>query len=114
MTAPTAASPADLPSRRQVPESSWAAIAQQAPQMAATMIAYLEQLSVSSRPATVEAASLVLRQFAAHVTRTDPACASVSAIERRHVESYKVVLVARPGRRGNPTVSTESIRNHLG
>ena len=66
--------------------------------MAATMTAYLEQLAVSSRPATVEAASLALRQFAAHVTRTDPTCVSVSAIERRHVESYKVALVARPGR----------------
>jgi integrase len=114
MTAATAASPAPQPSRRQVPESSWAAIAQQAPQMATTMTAYLEQLAVSSRPATVEAASLVLRQFAAQVVRADPACVSVSTIERRHVESYKVALAARPGRRGNPTVSTETIRNHLG
>jgi integrase len=111
-TAPT--TPVPQPSRRQTPENSWEDIAQQAPQMAATMTAYLEQLTVSSRPATVEAASLVLRQFAAHVTRTDPGCVSVSAIERRHVESYKVVLVARPGRRGNRTVSTETIRNNLG
>jgi integrase len=78
------------------------------------MTAYLEQLAVSSRPATVEAASLALRQFAGHVTRIDPACVSVSAVERRHVESYKVVLAARPGRRGNRTVSTETIRNNLG
>ena len=101
-------------SRRRNPESRWEDIAQQAPQMAATMTAYLEQLAVSSRPTTVEAASLALRQFAAHVTRTDPNCASVSAIERRHVESYKVALAARPGRDGTTTVSTETIRNNLG
>ena len=82
--------------------------------MAATMTAYLEQLAVSSRPATVDAASLALRQFAAHVTRTDPTCASVAAIERRHVESYKIALAARPGRDGTTTVSTETIRNNLG
>ena len=100
------------PWRRRTAESNWNEIAQRAPQMAATMTAYLEQLTVSSRPATVSAASLVLRQFAAHLTRTDPACASVAAIERRHVESYKIALAARPGRNG--TVTTETIRNHLG
>jgi integrase len=114
MRAATAPNPAPPPSGRHAPENNWEDIAQRAPQMAATMTAYLAQLTVSSRPSTVEAASLVLRQFAAHVTRTDPGCASVSAIERRHVESYKIVLVARPGRRGNRTVSTETIRNNLG
>jgi integrase len=102
------------PSRRPTPENRWEDIAQLAPQIAATMTAYLEQLAVSSRPATVDAASLALRQFAAHVTRIDPTCVSVAAIERRHVESYKIVLAARPGRGGNKTVSTETIRNNLG
>jgi len=101
------------PWRGRTADSNWAQIAQQAPQMAATMTAYLEQLTVSSRPATVSAASLVLRQFAAHLARTDPACASVAAVERRHVESYKIALAARPGRNGG-TVTTETIRNNLG
>ena len=64
------------------------------------MTAYLDQLAVSSRPGTVDAASLALRQFADHLTRTDPACTSVAAVERRHVESFKVALAARTGRRG--------------
>jgi integrase len=81
--------------------------------MAATMTAYLDQLTVSSRPATVSAASLVLRQFAGHVTSTDPACRSVAAVERRHIEAYKIALAARPGRDGG-TVTTETIRNNLG
>ena len=78
----------------------WDEIAERAPQVVATMIAYLDQLTVSSRPATVSAASLVLRQFADHLTSTDPACTSVAAVERRHVESYKIALAARPGRDG--------------
>jgi integrase len=81
--------------------------------MAATMSAYLDQLTVSSRPATVSAASLVLRQFAAHVISTDPACTSVAAVQRRHIEDYKIALAARPGRDGG-TVTTETIRNNLG
>ena len=58
------------------------------------MIAYLDQLAVSSRP-TVDAASIALRQFADHLTLDDPACGCVAAIERRHVESFKLALAAR-------------------
>ena len=94
-------------------QAAWDDIARRAPQLASTMVDYLEQLSVSSRPATVSAASLVLRQFAAHVTATDPACTCAAAVERRHVEAYKIALAARPGRNGG-TVTTETIRNNLG
>ena len=54
-----------------------------------------------------------LRQFAAHVTPTDPACTSVAAIERRHIESYKRGWPAGPGRRGRLSVA-ETIRHDLG
>jgi len=83
--------------------------------MVATMQAYLDQLSVSSRPSTVDAASLALRHLVAHITETDPTCTSVAAIERRHIESYKLALAARPGRRAdNKTVSNQTIRHNLG
>ena len=59
-------------SARPAPELDWDEIARRAPQMVATMQAYLDQLAVSSRPSTVAAASLALRQFAAHLTETDP------------------------------------------
>ena len=62
------------------------------------MRSYLDQLTVSSRPSTVAAASLALRHLAAHLTETDLTCKSVAAIERRHIESYKVALAARPGK----------------
>jgi site-specific recombinase XerD len=99
-------------SLRQPADCSWVEIAERAPQLAATMTAYLEQLTVSSRPGTVDAASLALRQFATHLTRTDPACTSVAAIARCHIESYKIALAARAGRHG--TVSTQTIRHRLG
>jgi integrase len=101
-------------STRPVPELSWDELATRAPQMVATMQSYLDQLAVSSRPSTVAAASLALRHLAAHLTGSEPTCRSVAAIERRHVESYKVALAARPGKRGNKTVSAQTIRHNLG
>src|SRR6266550_3980074 len=90
-------------------ELSWDELATRAPQMAATMRSYLEQIAVSSRPSTVGAASLALRYLAAHLTDIDATCRTVAAIERRHIESYKLALAARPGKRGNNTVSAQTI-----
>jgi integrase len=92
----------------------WAEVARRAPQMAATMQDYLDQLAVSSRPSTVQAAALALRHLAEHITQSHPECMSVAAIERRHIESYKLALAARPGKRGNKTVSAQTIRHNLG
>jgi integrase len=97
-----------------VAELSWDELAARAPHMAATMQSYLEQIAVSSRPSTVGAASLALRHLAAHLTEIDLTCGTVAAIERRHVESYKLALAARPGKRGNKTVSAQTIRHNLG
>ena len=85
----------------------------QAPTMAATMTAYLVQMSVSHRAASVQSASLALRHLAGHLLATDPECTSVAAITRSHIESYKVALAARPGIT-KPTVSTTTIRHNLG
>jgi hypothetical protein len=88
------------PWRRRHGGVTWEEIARRAPQIVETMTAYLRQLAVSSRPGTIDATSLALRQFAAHITSTDPACTSVAAIERRHIESYKIALTARSVRDG--------------
>jgi hypothetical protein len=48
-------------------DAHWEAIAHRAPQMATTMHAYLDQLAVSSRPSTVEAAALALRNLTWHL-----------------------------------------------
>jgi site-specific recombinase XerD len=94
-------------------DARWAEIARRAPQMAATMQDYLDQLAVSSRPSTVQAAALALRHLAEHITQTYPDCTSVAAIERRHIESYKLALVARPGKRANK-LSPQTVRHNLG
>jgi hypothetical protein len=81
--------------------------------MATTMCAYLDQLAVSARPATLVSADTTLRLFAGRVSDTDPACRSVAAIGRGHVEDYKVWLAARPGNKA-ATLSATTIRNCLG
>ena len=95
-----------------VPEITWNDIAATAPQLAATMRAYLDQLAVSARPATVNAVSLALRFFAGHLVRHEPDCAAVADVERRHIESYKVALAARRTRAGKP-LANETIRGRL-
>jgi integrase len=112
--ASNATRPQETLSATPVPERSWEELAVRAPQMVTTMRSYLDQLTVSSRPSTVEAASLALRHLAAHVTESDPTCTSVAAIERHHVEAYKVALAARPGKGRNKTVSSTTIRHNLG
>ncbi len=99
--------------RRAQPEFTWATIAARAPRMAATMGQYLDQLTVSSRPATVDAASLTLRLFAGHITTTDPTCVSVTQIGRPHIEAHKLWLAARPGRHNKP-LSATTISHRLG
>jgi hypothetical protein len=112
MTA-AAAQPAPASAAVVAGDAHGAEIAGRAPQMAATMQDYLDQLTVSSRPSTVQAAALALRHLAEHVTTTDPGCMSVAAIERRHIESYKLALAARPGKRGS-RLSPQTIRHNLG
>jgi integrase len=60
-----AASAPKPPSRALPKELEWDEIAAVAPQLAATMTAYLDQLSVSHRPTSVQATSLALRHLAA-------------------------------------------------
>lgn len=99
--------------RRTGGEVSWDEVAGRAPQMAATMRAYLDQLAVSARPATVTSAGKTLRLFAGRVSDADPACGCVAAIARGHVEDYKRWLAARPGTKA-ATLSATTIRNCLG
>jgi integrase len=81
-------------------EFSWNQVTARAPLMAATMARYLDQLSVSARPSTVDAYELALRFFAGHLTTIDSGCVSVAGIERRHIEDHKRWLTARPGKTG--------------
>lgn len=108
--------PALRPEPRRVggtPEVTWDELYPRAPQMCATVAAYLDQLAVSSRPSTVDAAELALRLFVSRITTFDPTARAVRDIERRHIEDYKVWLAARRGKTGRP-LSTQTIRHRLG
>jgi integrase len=93
---------------------TWAQIDAQAPQLASTMAAYLAQIAVSSRPGTVSGADLALRVFAEHVIKTDPECVCVADVTRRHIESFKLALAARPGMDPDKKTSVATVRNKLG
>ncbi|HET6966184.1 MAG TPA: hypothetical protein VFH58_15515, partial [Acidimicrobiales bacterium] len=97
---PCAPDKAKPPHRALPRETTWAEIAARAPQMAATMAAYVEQLGISHRPASAEAASLALRHLAAFLVGLEPPCRAVADISRGHIEAYKVALAARPGQKG--------------
>ena len=76
------------------------------------MGSYLDQLEVSARPRTLEAAELTLRLFAHRVTEADPSCVSVAGIGRAHIEDFKGWLTKRRGRTGKP-LATITIRHRL-
>jgi integrase len=92
------AEPAPSP-RRGGPLFTWDQVRVRAPQMAATMARYLEQLAVTARPMTVAAYDDALRIFAGQITEFDPGCRRVADVERRHIEAHKTWLAARPGRK---------------
>jgi integrase len=102
-----------MPVNRSFPrETSWEEIAARAPEMVATMFAYLDQISVSHRTTSVQAYSLALRHLAAYLTASDPGCLRVADITRAHIEDYKLALAARSGRKG--ALSKTTIRHNLG
>jgi hypothetical protein len=90
----------------------WEEVFFRAPQMAATMARYLDQLGVSARPGTLRAYDDALRMFAGHITTFDPACRSVSAVEHRHVEAHKTWMASRPGQSGGK-LSAATISHRL-
>ncbi len=88
----------DLP---EVPEK-WVTIHATAPLLAATMLAYLAQITVSMRPATVRATETDLRILAGFLIDHDPALSGVGDIDRSHIEAFKLWQRAQPGTPGRP------------
>ena len=72
------------------------------PALAATMLAYLTQISLSMRPNTIRSAEADLRIFTGFVIGHDPALSCAVDIERSHVEAFKIWQRAQPGRSGKP------------
>ena len=80
--------------------AGWAGIHAVAPQLAATMVAYVAQMDVSMRPSTARAIDTDLRIFARVLIDHDPAVGCVGDIERSHIEAFKVWQWAQPGTSG--------------
>jgi site-specific recombinase XerD len=95
-----------------VPEK-WVRIDAAAPVLAATMLAYLDQLAVSMRPSTIKAADTDLRIFAGFLIRHDPALTCVADVERSHVEAFKLWQRAQPGRNAGKLYQTASFRRRM-
>lgn len=79
--------------------------------LADTIDAYLEQISVSLRPSSVDSAAGVLKRFARFLADFDPSAVSAVDLRRRHVEGYKTWLAAQPGHKG--TAAPATIRQRL-
>jgi len=91
-------------------EQRWAHVT---PGLARTLLAYLEQITVSLRPSTVARVETILREFAGFITDTDPAVRRVGDLRRSHIEAYKLHLNQRPSNTG-AKLSKSSLTNHLG
>jgi site-specific recombinase XerD len=90
----------------------WEQITVRAPRLAATMTAYLDQMSVSLRPSSIDAIDLALRGLADYVT-TEHRLRTVRSVQRRHVEGFKVWLAAQPAGRSK-TMSPRTVKHRLG
>jgi integrase len=93
-------------------DPQWEQVAARAPGLASTMTAYLEQMSVTLRPASIDAVGLALRGFAIYVT-TEHHVRQVSSVQRRHVEGFKVWLAGQPAGRAK-TMSPRTVKHRLG
>ena len=93
--------------------ADWARIEDAAPQLAATIRDYLEQMSVRLRPNSLAAIEVSLRAFAGYLIDQHPDVSCIADVRRDHVQGYKAWLAARPGNRG-PRLANQTIRSRLG
>ena len=93
-------SPAHTTSTVPVVRAGWDHIHAAAPLLATTMHDYLEQISVSLRPTSIEAANSDLARAAMFFTAHDPTLRRARDIHRGHVEAFKLALATNPTRLG--------------
>ena len=100
--------------RRSTQEISWPQIIVAAPQMAATMARYLDQLAVSARPGTVDVGRpRRLRQFAGSVTESDPSCRTMAQVDRAPHRGLQA-LARPPARQARARCRATTISCRLG
>ncbi len=80
----------------------WERVARMAPVLAATCRFYVDQIAVSSRPATTDAADKNLRYVAEWLIAHDPAVVAFRQLNRGHIQDYKRYLANRESPQGGP------------
>ena len=91
--------------------TEWNMIAAQAPQLVDTMSRYLTQASTFLAPASVDSASIGMRQLCKWLL-ADTTIRTVDGINRNAIEDYKVWLADQTGH-GNRRLSANTQRQRL-
>lgn len=82
-----------------------------APQLAATAFAYMDQMALSLRPASIDAADIALRAFGRFLTDRD--VTRFAAVDRDDIEAFKTWLATTPTRNSR-VPARNTIRLRLG
>ena len=91
----------------------WEHVVAHSPRLAVTAWAYVDQLALSLRPATVDVADNTLRCFAGFLVRTHPEIVGFVDVRRTHVEGFKLFFAAHLTVKGVPP-ARNTIRQRLG
>lgn len=89
----------------------WAPILLRAPQLAETAWAYMDQMGLSLRPASIDAADIALRALAGFLT--DRGMTRFKDVDRYDIEAFKTALAVTPTVKGT-VPSRNTIRLRLG
>ncbi|MGZ6869491.1 MAG: tyrosine-type recombinase/integrase [Frankiaceae bacterium] len=92
----------------------WEPLRVTVPDLAATMLRYLDQLRLSLRPSSVALIDTSLRTFAGYLADQHPDVTAAAHVTRAHVESYKGWLATRPGYRSHPRQATSTLGYRVG
>ena len=103
--------PAPLPNQAEAVDK-WALIRARAPRLAQTMAAYLDQVALTLRPASVAATELALRDLATYLIENTKVVA-VTGLRRAHLEGYRSWRAHRVVPSGK-TTSPKTLRIRLG
>jgi integrase len=91
----------------------WEPVVAHAPQLALTAWRYLDQVSLSFRPATIDVADNTLRCFAGYLINAAPDVDGFVDVRRDHVEGFKQFFAKRLTVKGVPP-ARNTIRQRLG
>ncbi len=91
----------------------WEPVVAHSPLLAVTAWAYVDQLAVSMRPATVDVADNTLRCFAGFLVQAHPEVVGFVDVRRTHVEAFKLFFAAHLTVKGVPP-ARNTVRQRLG